>query len=76
MEQQYIYGWQLRPEEDLEIEVRIEAPSVLIARREMALFLEHHDGLSWTICGVRRLSLGHSDQGTGPDVTFVGRAPH
>jgi hypothetical protein len=75
MQHRYVYSWRLRPRRGLEVELRIEAPSAAVARREVTLFLEHHDGLGWTVQGVRRwVSVPSQDWGD-PDPTFIGPPP-
>ena len=72
MQLRYVYSWWLAPREGLDVELRVEAPSAVVARREIAVFLEHHDGLGWTLRGVRRLVSAAWEDGPGPAVTFVG----
>ncbi len=51
-----VYRWNLRPEKDLVLEVRVTAPSVAVARREIRRFLVAHDGSSWVVECVARES--------------------
>ena len=69
MEHRYIYSWFLRPRRGLEVELRIEAPSAVVARREIAVFLQDHDGLAWTLDGVRRWVAPGEERG---GITYVG----
>jgi hypothetical protein len=50
----YVYRWSLRPRGDVAVELRMTAPSVVVARREVFRFLVDHGGGSWTIECVSR----------------------
>jgi hypothetical protein len=55
----YVYRWSLRPEAGLTLELRVTAPSVVVARREIRRFLVAHDGVSWAIdCVTRETTRG------------------
>ncbi len=72
MDRVYVYSWRLRPRRGLEVEVRIEAPSAIVARREVALFLEDHKGLGWALGGVRRSFPAQPDPSEEAGVTYIG----
>lgn len=50
----YVYHWSIKPEAGLTLDLRMTAPSVLIAQREVRQFLVDHDGCSWSIEYVTR----------------------
>jgi hypothetical protein len=50
----YVYRWSVRPEEGLILDIRVTAPNVVVARREVRRFLVDHDGASWTVECVTR----------------------
>ena len=50
----YVYCWNLRPEAGLALELRVTAPSAVVARREIRRFLIDHAGASWTVECVTR----------------------
>ena len=52
----HVYRWTLRPETGLALELRITAPSAIVARREMTRFLAEHDGSTWIVEQVSRES--------------------
>jgi hypothetical protein len=53
----YVYRWSIKPEVGLTLDLRMTAPSVLIAQREVHRFLEDHDGESW---GIEYVTREHS----------------
>ena len=50
----HVYRWTLRAEIGLALELRVTAPSVVVARREIHRFLVDHDGSSWIVECVSR----------------------
>jgi hypothetical protein len=50
----YVYCWNLRPESGSGLEVRVTAPSAVVARREIRRFLFDHAGGSWHVECVSR----------------------
>ncbi len=50
----YVYRWSMQPETGLALELRVAAPSAVIARRELRRFLVAHDRDSWTVECVGR----------------------
>jgi hypothetical protein len=71
MEPRYVYSWRLRPRRGFEVELRVEAPSAIAARREVAIFLEHHDGLAWTLFDVQRWTSVESETPVEPVLRFA-----
>jgi len=52
----YVYRWNIRPEDGFALELSVTAQSVVVARREVRRFLVDHEGDSWTIESVSRES--------------------
>jgi hypothetical protein len=50
----YVYHWNLRPRPDICVELRIEAPDAVAARREVVAFLRRHLAAGWEIETVSR----------------------
>lgn len=52
--QSSVYRFSIRPEPDMELEVRVKASNVADARRMVRRFFEEHDGRGWTVEHVSR----------------------
>jgi hypothetical protein len=50
----YLYRFGLRPEDRVSVEIRVTAPSVVVARRVVHGFLAEHDGEAWAVECVSR----------------------
>ena len=50
----YVYRWSIKPEARLTLDLRMTAPSFLVAQRVVHRFLKDHDGDSWSIEYVSR----------------------
>lgn len=50
----YVYRWSIRPESGLMLELRVTAPNVVTARREVERFIVDHEGADWTVEHVSR----------------------
>jgi len=54
----YVYCWRVRPEAGLTLDLRMTAPNVIVARREIRRFLVDHAGDGWTVeCVTRETRL-------------------
>jgi hypothetical protein len=49
-----VYLFRLRPQAGFSVELRVTAPSVSVARREVRHFLEEHAGSTWLVERVAR----------------------
>jgi hypothetical protein len=54
----YVYCWTLRPDADLEIELRVRADSAGRARRALVRFVDAQAVGDWTICALSRSADG------------------
>lgn len=50
----YFYRWSLRPQEGMQVELRVAATSAASARREVSRFLQAHGAVSWSIESISR----------------------
>ena len=50
----YVYCWTMRPQANLEVELRVRASNAGSARREVAHFVDAQPAGDWTICGISR----------------------
>jgi len=50
----YVYRWSIQPEHGFNLELRVTARSVAVARREVQRFLVDHEGSAWAIESVSR----------------------
>ncbi len=50
----YVYHWSVRPQSGLVLDLRVTAPSVVVAQRQVRRFLIEHDGDTWAIECVDR----------------------
>lgn len=69
--QSSIYHWSLRPEDGLDLELRIVAESAVVARRRLQRFLAEHDGRGWRLEHVSREVI-HLSGGGAERRTIVG----
>lgn len=62
----YVYRWSIRPESGLMLELRVTAPNVVTARREVERFIVDHEGGDWTVEHVSR-ETSYSTAYSSPD---------